>query len=118
MKQGLLILTLVVALVSCTKDEELTKNYDSIDVEISKNELFIYDTKNSGDEEGGRIVEQAQRFEISEVVRDNSFRLVYRYQPKENYVGNDRVQIELSSGSDGGSPPNHFDYITINFVIK
>lgn len=108
----------MIALVSCSKDEEPTKNYDSIDVELSKNELFFYDTKNSGDEEGGRIIEQAQHFEASEVVRDTSFRLVYRYQPKEDYKGNDRVQIELSSGSDGASSSTHFKYITINFVIK
>lgn len=118
MKQGILFLTLLFTFVSCTKDEEPIKNYDSIDIELSKNELFTYDTKNSGDEEGGKIIEQAQHFMISEIVRDSVFRLVYRYQPKEDYVGEDNVQIELSSGSDGASPSTHFDYITINFTIK
>lgn len=89
-----------------------------MDIELVKNELFVFDTKNSGDEEGGRIISQAEHFLLSELGSDDStFQLLYKYHPETDYVGKDAVQLELSSGSDGSSPSNHFEYVTINFLI-
>lgn len=110
-------LTILVLLTSCSGNQEPMKTYNSLDVNLTKNELYVYDTKNSGDEEGERIAKQANHYSVSEIIRDSTFRLIYRYQPEQNYVGNDMVQLELSSGSDGASPSTHYEYITINFKI-
>ena len=118
MKNVLFIIGALSFLISCNEDQELTETYDSINVELAKNELYTYGSKSSGDEDGGHVYQQAKHYEISEVVRDSSFRLVYRYQPEQNYIGKDTVQIVITSGSDGASPPNHFEYITIAFVIE
>ena len=118
MKSLLFLFPVLALLVSCKKEEnKRTETYESFHVELSKNELYVYDTKNSGDEEGGSVVEQANHYQISEVVRDSTFRLVYRYQPEKDYAGKDSVLIMLSSGSDGASPSSVFEYITIRFTI-
>lgn len=113
------VLTLLLAssiLISC--EDEPTKTYKTLDIELVKNELFVYNTKHSGDEEGGRIVLQAEHFLKSELARDDStFQLLYKYQPIVDYVGTDAVRLELESGSDGSGPSNHFEYVTIHFNI-
>lgn len=118
MKSLIIVFPILLLLLSCKKEEDKRKETnDSFSVALSKNELYVYDTKNSGDEEGGSVVEQAKHYQISEVVRDSAFNLVYRYQPEKDYVGKDSVQIMLSSGSDGASPSSVFEYITIRFTI-
>ncbi|MTI29537.1 hypothetical protein E1171_01815 [Cytophagales bacterium RKSG123] len=117
MKNSIIYLVILILFASCDEDQEPIKTYNSIDIDITKNELYIYDTKNSGDEEGGHIFVQAMHYSISELVRDSTFRLVYRYQPEKDYIGNDKVQLELSSGSNGAGPSAHFKYLTINFNI-
>ena len=116
-KSALPLFIAIIIITSC--NDEPTKTRNSFNVELTKNELFIYDTNHHGDEEGGRIVTQATNFLVSELSRDDStFQLLYRYQPAEDYEGTDVVELELSSGSDGASPSTYLKYVTINFKIS
>ena len=72
-----------------------------------------------GDEEGVAIVRQADHFEISEMVRnaETNWEAVYRYKAKSGFRGVDFVEIQLSSGSDGASPPTKIELIKIQMTI-
>ena len=116
-KSALPLFIAIVIITSCS--DEPTKTCSSSNVELTKNERFVYDTNHHGDKEGGRIITQAANFLISELSQDDStFQLLYRYQPKEDYVGIDVVAPELSSGSDGTSSSTYLEYVTINFKIS
>ena len=105
-------------LISCQKDQDPFEINRTINVGLMKNDLYIYNTQMSGDEEGGSIEKQAMHYQISEMARDSEARIIYRYQPEENYVGGDTVQIKLSSGSDGASPSTRIELITFVFEIN
>lgn len=115
MKKILISLSMASFLSACN---EPTETYRSMTVELTKNEVYVYDTKNSGDEEGGAIVSQAQHFAVSDLSRDPSFALVYTYQPAQDYTGSDEVQIRLDSGSDGAGRSTHHEFVTISFEIS
>ncbi len=74
----------------------------------------------SGDEDGARVVEQAQHFEVSEIRRDESTLWVarYVYEPAAGFVGNDRVELEVLSGSDGATAPTRRRRISIRFTVQ
>jgi hypothetical protein len=109
---------IIASCISCEDSSEITDK-DSMDVQLSKNQSYEYNTLIGGDEEGASISIQAKHFDISEIVRDSStnYMAIYRYKPALDYVGTDRVEIKTSTGSDGASPPTHIEYITINFTI-
>ncbi len=112
------ILLVCIFLSSCDKDDNET--HKSFNVDLKVNELYEYDTKISGDEEGAIISTQASHFEVSEILRDRStnYSCVYKYKPVLDYIGADQVEIKLSTGSDGASPSTHFEHIKINFNIS
>jgi hypothetical protein len=74
----------------------------------------------SGDEEGARVVEQAQHFAVSEVRRDasTSWAARYVYAPAAGFVGSDRVVLEVLSGSDGASAPARRRRISVRFTVR
>ncbi len=116
-----LILASMLIIASCIscEDSSIITDEDSIDIQLSKNQSYEYNTLIGGDEEGASISIQALHFEISEIVRDSTtnYMAIYRYKPAVDYVGKDSVEIKTSTGSDGASPPTHIEYITINFTI-
>lgn len=74
----------------------------------------------TGDEDGARVVEQAQHFAVSDIRRDASsqWSARYVYEPAAGFVGEDRVQIEVLSGSDGASAPTLRRLISIRFTVR
>jgi hypothetical protein len=56
-----------------------------------------------GDEEGASIPTQAQHYEISELVRDEStnMNVEYRYKPTSGFVGKDYVILEIYYNKTG-----------------
>jgi hypothetical protein len=116
-----LILASMLIIASCIscEDSSIITDEDSIDIQLSMNQNYEYNTLIGGDEEGASISIQAKHFEMSEILRDSTtnYMAIYRYKPALDYVGTDRVEIKTSTGSDGASPPTHIEYITINFTI-
>ncbi|MBK8806953.1 MAG: hypothetical protein IPO21_10040 [Bacteroidales bacterium] len=108
---------IVFMLYRCNKIDNKTDK--TIDVELKANELYKYNTRISGDEEGVGISSQASHYTISEVIRDSTanYTCVYNYKPELNYTGTDQVELKLSTGSDGGSPSTNIEYIKIKFNI-
>lgn len=112
------ILFICTFLSSCDKNDNETHKTKSVDLKV--NELYEYDTKISGDEEGASVYAQASHFEVSEIIRDSStnYSSVYTYKPVLDYIGADQVEIKLSTGSDGAGSSTNFEYIKINFNIS
>jgi hypothetical protein len=121
MPGGKIIILSILMLIGCIscKDSSIITDEVSIDIQLSKNQSYEYNPLIGGDEDGLSISTQAIHFDISEIVRDSStnYMAIYRYKPAMDYVGKDSVEIKISTGSDGASPPTHIDYITINFTI-
>jgi hypothetical protein len=92
---------------------------DSSIITLRNSDVYQYPLGISGDEEGAAIIKQAIHYRVSEIKRDKStnWAAVYFYQPKENYIGNDYVEIELSTGSDGASPSTKVSVMKIKFLI-
>ena len=61
----------------------------------------------TGVEDGARIVSQAEHFSLSEIRRDSTtnWSAVYVYAPSAGFLGEDGVQLEITTGSDGASAP-------------
>ncbi|UII26169.1 hypothetical protein LVD15_23160 [Fulvivirga maritima] len=112
---ALIILSLI--FISCG-DDDADLQTRVIDVDLTMNEVYVFNSGNSGDEEGGEIINQASHFSISEIDRDSAMQIIYRYQPEAGYVGIDHVQIQLATGSDGSGPSTQFEYVTFNFNIS
>ncbi|MEM9325866.1 MAG: hypothetical protein AAGA85_09425 [Bacteroidota bacterium] len=114
------LLTLLVPLlvISCNDEPQVAQL--TFPVELQKNERYTYNTEIGGDEEGVSIVTQANHFEISEIIRDQStgFVAVYEYQPAVDFVGSDWVELRLETGSDGMSIPVEATLVRINFNIS
>ena len=112
------LLALAILNSSC-EDESPRETNNSIEVNLTVNEQFEYNTNISGDEEGVSISIQANHFDVSEMIRDEStnWAAVYRYQPELDFVGTDFVELKLSTGSDGASPSTNTKFIKISFTI-
>jgi hypothetical protein len=72
-----------------------------------------------GDEEGAAIMYQAQHYEKSELVRDEStsMNMEYRYKPATDFVGNDYVVLEIYYNKTGEDRFAHIETVRINFTI-
>ncbi len=51
-------------------------------------------------------------------MRDSTFSLVYKYQAKQDFIGEDKVQIVLLSGSNGSGSSTNSKYIISNITVK
>ena len=73
----------------------------------------------SGDEEGASIIVQAEHFEKSELVRDEStnMNVEYRYKPTTDFVGNDYVVLEVYYNKTGENSSAYTERVRINFTI-
>ena len=105
----------VVLLVGCSQSPDS----ETIDVSLAVGEVFQHSTV-GGDEEGARIVRQAEHSAVSEIRRnfETGWIAVYMYQPAAGYTGSDRAEIEVSTGSDGASAPTRVTRIIFRFTIK
>jgi len=111
----ILVLLIFVSLFAACEEEP---SYNEINVEISNSELYQYPTV-GGDEEGARIKTQAKHFEISEIRRslETKYVATYTYKSKADFVGQDFVEIEILTGSDGASAPTNSEIVKIIFTI-
>jgi len=105
----------------CHKDVGMTPTSEnSIAVTIRNTDTYTYKTGITGDEDGAIIKTQALHYEKSAIIRDASTRweAVYVYKPQVGYAGSDHVEIQLSAGSDGASPPTRIEVVKINFTVE
>ncbi len=119
MKSPVLII-LIMAVLAITGCEDNSATDDgSLRFVISNSEIFEYRTGITGDEDGATIYQQAEHFAISEIRRnaDTGYEAVYFYQSEADFVGNDYVELELSTGSDGASPPTDVETVAIELII-
>lgn len=109
----------LVSLLGSCKEEDNTSPDRIVEVTLKNTEEYSYDLMLSGDEEGAVIKTQAQHFERSELIRNEStaWSLVYHYKAIPNYTGADYVEIETCTGSDGGSACAARKLIKISFTI-
>jgi hypothetical protein len=72
-----------------------------------------------GDEEGAAIMYQAQHYEKSELVRDESTNMnaVYCYKPSIGFVGTDYVGFEVYYNRTGEDRFAYIERVRINFTI-
>jgi hypothetical protein len=103
------------ALVGCSPDSDT----EVISAVLRSDETYQLDLV-SGDEGGARVVEQARHFAVSEVRRDasTSWAARYVYAPAAGFVGNDRVELEVLSGSDIVSVPARSRRISVRFTVQ
>jgi hypothetical protein len=116
----ILLYSILIVVANCHQDASILEpKNDIIKVHIQNSETYQRKLGVSGDEEGATIRKQALQFQTSKILRnsDTNWEAVYIYQPKENYRGIDYVEIELSGGSDGASPPTNKAVIKIQFII-
>ena len=72
-----------------------------------------------GDEEGVAIMYQAQHYEKSELIRDEStnMNVEYLYKPTIDFVGNDYVGLEIYYNKTGKGRFAYIETVRINFTI-
>ena len=103
-------------------EEPLTKVIDGLTNEINvtlKNTESYSQTFVLGDEEGASIKVQAQHYEKSELVRDEStdMNVQYRYKPATDFVGNDYVVLEVYYNKTGEYSSAYTEIVKFNFTI-
>ena len=101
--------------ISCNNTADSNIEEGIQNVSINNTEIYAYRTGISGDEEGASIIIQARHFDISEIVRnaETKWEAIYKYKPTSGFSGTDYVELELSTGSDGASPPTNVDIVKI-----
>jgi hypothetical protein len=115
MKSKLTILTFLVLVMTSCKKDDFPIDKDTIQVTIKNSDTYSYSTGVGGDEDGAKIIRQANNFEISELRRNQTTNWVvfYDYKPKSNFTGKDYVEIETYEGSNGASPPTTINTVKI-----
>lgn len=121
MKKTFWALTILAGMIfliqSCKKETIIEATTDTITQTLKVNQSYQFDLGNFGDEEGALISKQATHFLISWVDRDINGKIIYKYVPATNYVGEDEIEIKSARGSDGTSANNKIVYTTIKFTI-
>ncbi len=104
----ILLLLICFSLISCDNifrdDDDIYPETESIhiDITINNSETYEYDLGEFGINEGAEIDFRGDHFDISELNRNNTGRIIYTYKPQSNYVGDDFVAITTGSNySDG-----------------
>ncbi len=106
MKTRILTFTFVLSLFllteSCKKDTDSTVEYQTINSTLKKNQVFQHDFGRIGIEDDLFISKAASHSKTSMVGRDDAEKIIYTYQPSQDYVGTDEVEI-LHSISNGAT---------------
>lgn len=113
---GVLLVVLLPVVAGC--EDSLAVRVDYVAVSLANAETYTYPTV-SGDEEGAGIAVQAKHFTVSEMRRGPATNWVatYVYQPATGFVGTDRAEIEIWTGSDGASPPTNMRRVVFVFEV-
>ncbi len=116
--QSIILLLIGIFYLSCNSDNPVSSE-SSLEITLKNTEQYEYNTKIGGDEEGAKIITQANHYHRSEIVRDEStsWTAVYKYEPASGYTGRDYVELETQTGSDGASPPTETSLIKITFFV-
>lgn len=120
-KIGLTVLIVCLFLGNgCSSSTDPDIDKELISVTITNSEVYTYNTGIGGDEEGASIIRQANHFEISDIIRnaDTMWEAIYNYKAMSGFKGADYVELKLSRGSDGASPPTDIEIIKIEFIIN
>lgn len=119
MKKILTLLAFLIVLMTSCKKDVFPIDKDTIQVTIKTSDTYTYSTGISGDEEGAKIIRQAENFELSELRRNQTTNWVvfYDYKPKSNFTGKDYVEIETYAGSDGTNLPTKTNKIKILITV-
>ena len=116
---SILIMFALISTISCdnTTDPNLSTRY--MTASIRSSEAYEYRTGISGDEDGASIKVQAKHFVTSEIARNaaTNWEAVYMYKPDPLFSGTDYVELELSTGSDGASPPTYVEIVRITIHV-
>ena len=94
-----LLLTLVISLQSCKKDD---LKEQTISATVKKNQLYQHNFGLTGIEDGFSVSKQPGRYVTSSLSRDDFGNVIYTYQPAQDFVGRDHVEFTLSM-SNGAS---------------
>jgi hypothetical protein len=115
MKSKLIILMFLFLVITCCKKDDFPIDKETIQVTIKNSDTYYYSTGIGGDEDGAKIIKQANNYEISELRRNQTTNWVvfYDYKPKSNFTGKDYVEIETYEGSNGASPPTTIKTVKI-----
>ena len=72
------------------------------------------------DADGASIIVQAKHYEVSDIIRnvDTNWEAVYKYKPRPGFIGTDYVELELSTGSDGTTPPTKIEIVKLKFIVQ
>ena len=107
-----IVVVCCILILGCVDNSE-----DLISLDVG--EPYTLDLNIYGDEEGAFIVEQAQYFSRSEIVRDSStnWGAYYYYVPDVEYIGLDFVRIETCTGRNG-TLCNEITIVELRFNIK
>ena len=111
--------TLVLLVATASAACRSSGDAETVAVALRNSETYQF-AMATGDEDGARIVAQAEHFAVSEIRRDSStnWSALYVYAPAASFVGEDSVQLEILSGSDGASAPTRRKRVTIRFSIR
>ena len=103
-----ILLIIGLSFISCEDifrdDDDLYPETESVDINVTikNSQTYYYDLGEFGINEGAEIDSKGEHFDISELNRDDSGRIIYRYRPQSDYVGDDFVAIVTGSNySDG-----------------
>lgn len=112
--------SLLILTVSCNILNDSGIEESTIAISIQNSETYEYRTGIAGDEDGASILHQAKHFVVSDIVRnaETFWEAVYIYKPKPGFHGTDYVEIELSTGSDGASPPTNVEVVKIIIQVN
>jgi hypothetical protein len=116
----ILLSSLLLFTFSCSTSTDSPIPDDAIPVNLKNTESYNHNTGITGDEDGASIIVQAKHYEISDIIRngETNWEAVYKYKPKSGFIGTDYIELELSTGSDGVSPPKNTELIKIKFIVK
>lgn len=115
----ILIVHLIVLLTACKNTTDSISADSDINVIMKSYEIYEFRTGISGDEEEVVIITQSKNYDISEIVRntETNFEAVYRYKPRDGFIGTDFVEIKKRTGSDGASPHTKFEVVKITIKV-
>ena len=110
-----LLLVATVASSSCDRSSDA----ETVEVALRTSETYQF-AMATGDEDGARILSQAVHFSVSEIRRDSTtnWSALYVYAPAAGFLGEDSVQLEITTGSDGASAPTRRKRVTIRFSVR
>ena len=121
MKKYCLILpcSLLLFTFGCNTSTDSPVPDDTIPITLKNTEFYEYNTGIIGDEDGASIIVQAKHFDVSDIIRngETNWEAIYKYKPKSGFFGTDYVELKLSTGSDGASPPTNIEIIKIKFIV-